>query len=153
MIIKGLQALQGGFDINQAVSTLTGGKGVLPTSINDGAGKFLNELINKSESLLASKAGQSGGGLSEIFQAPGVRGTPTGSISEESGKFLGDLVKKVNELQQQADKEIQKISTGESQGLHEVMLAIEKSGVSFQFLTQVRNKAVDAYQEIMRMQV
>jgi len=43
--------------------------------------------------------------------------------------------------------------TGESRDLHEVMLAVEKANISFQFLTQVRNKALDAYQEIMKMQV
>jgi flagellar hook-basal body complex protein FliE len=76
-----------------------------------------------------------------------------GKVAEGGGKFLGELVSKVNDLQKHADLEIQKLSTGESKGLHEVMLAMEKSGVAFQFLTQVRNKAMDAYQEIMRMQV
>ena len=37
--------------------------------------------------------------------------------------------------------------------LHEVMLAVEKANISFQFLTQVRNKAMEAYQEIMKMPV
>ena len=40
-----------------------------------------------------------------------------------------------------------------AKGLHEVMLAVEKASISFQMLTQVRNKAVEAYQEIMRMPV
>jgi flagellar hook-basal body complex protein FliE len=43
--------------------------------------------------------------------------------------------------------------TGEGKGLHEVMRAVEKASVSFQMLTQVRNKAVEAYQEIMKMPV
>jgi flagellar hook-basal body complex protein FliE len=68
-------------------------------------------------------------------------------------KALGDVVGKVNDLQTQADEAIQKLATGESKGLHEVMIAMEKSSISFQFLTQVRNKALEAYHEIMRMQV
>ncbi|MDA8414006.1 MAG: flagellar hook-basal body complex protein FliE [Desulfobacteraceae bacterium] len=96
---------------------------------------------------------QSGYGISQAFPAGGAKEAKPASVAEGTGKFLGELVNKVNNLQLQADKEIQKISTGESQGLHEVMLAMEKSGVAFQFLTQVRNKALDAYQEIMRMQV
>ena len=96
---------------------------------------------------------QSGYGISQAFPVSGGKGAKPASLAEGTGKFLGELVNKVNDLQLQADKEIQKISTGESKGLHEVMLAMEKSGVSFQFLTQVRNKAMDAYQEIMRMQV
>ena len=69
------------------------------------------------------------------------------------GKFLEEMVGKVNDLQQNADQAIKSLATGESKGLHEVMLAVEKSSISFQMLTQVRNKAVEAYQEIMRMPV
>ena len=69
------------------------------------------------------------------------------------GDLLGKMVGKVSELQANADKSIQQLATGESKGLHEVMLSVEKASVSFQMLTQVRNKAVEAYQEVMRMQV
>jgi flagellar hook-basal body complex protein FliE len=96
---------------------------------------------------------QSGYGIGSSFPAAGTGGAKPVAPAEGAGKFLGELVSKVNDLQQHADKEIQRLSTGESKGLHEVMLAMEKSGVAFQFLTQVRNKAMDAYQEIMRMQV
>ena len=96
---------------------------------------------------------QSGYGITQAFPAAMGKEAKPAAVAEESGKFLGALVNKVNDLQLQADSEIQKLSTGESKGLHEVMLAVEKSGVAFQFLTQVRNKAMEAYQEIMRMQV
>ncbi len=96
---------------------------------------------------------QNGYGIGQSFPAAGGAGTKPAAPAEGAGKFFGELVNKVNDLQQNADKEIQRLSTGESKGLHEVMLAMEKSGVAFQFLTQVRNKALDAYQEIMRMQV
>jgi flagellar hook-basal body complex protein FliE len=68
-------------------------------------------------------------------------------------KVLGDLVNNANSQQLDSDKAIEKFATGESKGLHEVMIAMEKSNISFQFLSQVRNKALDAYHEIMRMQV
>ena len=84
---------------------------------------------------------QSGNGISQAFPVSGGKESKPASVSEGTGKFLGELVNKVNDLQMHADKEIQKISTGESKGLHEVMLAMEKSGVAFQFLTQARNKA------------
>lgn len=96
---------------------------------------------------------QNGYGIGSSFPAAGGAGAKPASPVEGTGKFFGELVNKVNDLQQNADKEIQRLSTGESKGLHEVMLAMEKSGVAFQFLAQVRNKALDAYQEIMRMQV
>jgi flagellar hook-basal body complex protein FliE len=92
---------------------------------------------------------QSGYGIGQAFPAAGK----PAAVAEETGKFLDELVNKVNDLQLHADREIQQLSTGESKGLHEVMLAVEKSGIAFQFLSQVRNKALEAYQEIMRMQV
>lgn len=96
---------------------------------------------------------QSGYGIGRAFPAAAGKETKPAAPADGAGKFLGELVNKVNDLQVQADKEIQKLATGESKGLHEVMLAVEKSGIAFQFLTQVRNKALEAYQEVMRMQV
>ena len=69
------------------------------------------------------------------------------------GKLMEDMVGKVGELQNNADRSIQSLATGQGKGLHEVMLAVEKASISFQMLTQVRNKAVEAYQEIMRMPI
>ncbi len=97
---------------------------------------------------------QSGYGIGSAFPVDKTKSAQgPGSLAESGGKFMGELVGKVNDLQLKADSEIQKLSTGESKNLHEVMLAVEKSGISFQFLTQVRNKAMEAYQEVMRMQV
>lgn len=69
------------------------------------------------------------------------------------GKLVDEMVSKVSDLQVQADQSIQNLATGQGKGLHEVMIAVEKASLSFQMLTQVRNKAVEAYQEIMRMPV
>ena len=92
-------------------------------------------------------------GISRPFPAEGTGGTKGTGAAEGFTRVLGDMVKQVNDQQIQADTAVQQLATGESKGLHEVMIAMEKSSISFQFLTQVRNKAVDAYHEIMRMQV
>lgn len=95
------------------------------------------------------------GGLSQAFptqEAQGIQGAQ-GNTTVGFGKFLEEMVSKVNQQQTSADQSIQSLATGESKGLHEVMLAVEKASISFQMLTQVRNKAVEAYQEIMRMPV
>lgn len=92
-------------------------------------------------------------GISRPFPSEGT-GAPTGAGAAEGfTRVLGDMVNQVNDLQIKADTAVQKLATGESKGLHEVMIAMEKSSISFQFLSQVRNKAVEAYHEIMRMQV
>lgn len=96
---------------------------------------------------------ESGIGVEQAFPSPLAKETKTVSPTEDFSKFLGDMVSKVNNMQVTADKSIQGLATGESKGLHEVMLAVEKASISFQFMNQVRNKAVEAYQEVMRMPV
>lgn len=94
---------------------------------------------------------ESGQGLAQTFGAKksGAAASPAESFST----VMGEMVAQVNANQQASDKAIQALATGESKGLHEVMIAAEKASVSFQFLAQVKSKVVDAYQEIMRMPV
>ncbi len=66
---------------------------------------------------------------------------------------LSEAVGKVNELSHDANIQIQKLATGENKNIPEVMIAAEKASVAFKLLTQVRNKIIDAYQEVMKMQV
>ena len=97
------------------------------------------------------KSIESGMGLSKTFPALGK--VDSSSTAEGAGKFFSELVSKVNDIQVQSDKSIQGLASGENKNLHEVMIAVEKASISFQFMSQVRNKALEAYQEVMRMQV
>ncbi|HTN72824.1 MAG TPA: flagellar hook-basal body complex protein FliE [Methylomirabilota bacterium] len=75
--------------------------------------------------------------------------TQQGDFSTHLKNALGD----VNDLQQKADQAIQQL-VGEGKGdLQETMIALEKADVSFRLMMQIRNKVLEAYQEIMRMQV
>ncbi len=65
-------------------------------------------------------------------------------------KLLTDSIKQANSLQLQANKAVQQLATGANENIHETMIAIEKAGVSFQMMMQIRNKIIDAYQEIMK---
>ncbi|MDX1698544.1 MAG: flagellar hook-basal body complex protein FliE [Thiohalobacterales bacterium] len=68
--------------------------------------------------------------------------------------LLKDSVDKVSEVQQQASGMAAAFEMGDPNAdLAETMLALQKSSLSFQALSQVRNKLVSAYQEIMNMQV
>ena len=69
------------------------------------------------------------------------------------GEVLKDSLKQVNNLQHEADKAIQDLATGGPTTLHDTMLTIEKAELSFKLMMQVRNKIVEAYQEVLRMQV
>ena len=95
---------------------------------------------------------ESGFGLEQAFPSTAKRAAGPAPAESFAG-YLGEMVSRVNASQLDADQAIQKLATGEAKGLHEVMIAVEKSAVSFQFMSQVRNKAVEAYQEIMRMPV
>jgi flagellar hook-basal body complex protein FliE len=66
---------------------------------------------------------------------------------------LKDSIKKVGELEKQADIEVEKLAKMESDDVTSTMMAIEKADLSFQLMMQVRNKIINAYEEIMRMQV
>lgn len=74
----------------------------------------------------------------------------------EDGSF-GELVTKaletLNRIQQEADSAAASMAAGEPVDIHDVMIALQKADLSFQLALQVRNRVVEAYQEIMRMQV
>jgi flagellar hook-basal body complex protein FliE len=69
------------------------------------------------------------------------------------GQTLERAMADVNSLQNEAGKAVEKMVVGETVDLHEVMVAVEKAKTSFDLLMEIRNKALDAYREIMRMQV
>jgi len=74
---------------------------------------------------------------------------PTSSFSNT----LLESIQKVNDLQKQADKSIEDLATGENRDVAQTMIAVEKANISFQLMTQIRNRIVETYQEVMRMQV
>jgi flagellar hook-basal body complex protein FliE len=69
------------------------------------------------------------------------------------GETLQRAITDVNALQSEAGKAVDKMVGGENVDLHEVMIAVEKAKTSFDLLMEIRNKALEAYREIMRMQV
>jgi flagellar hook-basal body complex protein FliE len=68
-------------------------------------------------------------------------------------KTLKEAIQSVDQLQKDADVKMQELVTGKSQNIHETMIAAEKADIALRLMIQVRNKIIDAYQEIMRMQV
>ncbi|KKM24237.1 hypothetical protein LCGC14_1607110 [marine sediment metagenome] len=70
-------------------------------------------------------------------------------FKETVNKFIGD----VNDLQLKAGESIENFAGGEVDSVHEVMIAMTKAEVSFKFMMETRNKLIDAYKEIMQMQV
>jgi flagellar hook-basal body complex protein FliE len=69
------------------------------------------------------------------------------------GDMLLDALKEANRLQSSADAAIQGLASGKSSEVTEVMTAVEKADLAFRTLMQVRNKLVDAYEELMRLRI
>ncbi len=68
-------------------------------------------------------------------------------------KFLNNAIQQVDALQQNADAASIGIATGQTQDLHTAMIALEKASLSLSLTVEVRNKVLDAYNQIMRMQI
>ena len=75
------------------------------------------------------------------------------STGKSFGDFIQDYMSDINKEQVKADIAAVNLATGKNKNIHETMIQMEKAALSFQLLIQVRNKALDAYQEVMRMQV
>ncbi|MBM3282708.1 flagellar hook-basal body complex protein FliE [Candidatus Gottesmanbacteria bacterium] len=66
---------------------------------------------------------------------------------------LKGSIEKINSLQKQADAAINDLLVGNNKDIVQTMIMMEKADVAFRLMTQVRNKIVQAYEEIMRMQI
>jgi flagellar hook-basal body complex protein FliE len=73
--------------------------------------------------------------------------------STSFSEVLKDSISKVSELEKEANVQTEKLVTGEGQDIHNTMIAVEKADMSFQMMMQIRNKIINAYEEIMRIQV
>lgn len=78
---------------------------------------------------------------------------PNDPTAKSFGDTLTEAVGKVNHMQKQADVKMQEMATGENTNISEVMIAAEKADIALKLMMTVRNKVIDAYQEVMKMQV
>lgn len=80
----------------------------------------------------------------------------TSEASQGGSSFMEHLksgLSEVNEMQKKADTMAMELSSGKSENLHETMLATTQAEITFNLMVQLRNRALEAYQEVMRMQV
>lgn len=90
---------------------------------------------------------------SQLAEAKSKLEAGTAEAGSTFADTLKEAVNNVNQLQHDADFKIQQLATGKNKNISEVMIASEKAGIAFKLMVQVRNKLMDAYQEIMKMQV
>jgi len=91
------------------------------------------------------------------MQSNGMDAGGAGGLTPDASKtfsaVLHDSFAKVNQNQVDADRAIKELVSGRTKNVHETMLAVERADASLKLMMQVRNKVLDAYREIMRMQV
>jgi len=89
----------------------------------------------------------------ELISPEGVRGLDKTPASRQGfDNLLGQMVDQVQQLQQDGDRKITGSLLGQEE-LHEAMLSLEKASLSLKLLVTVRNKMIEAYQELSRMQM
>ncbi len=67
--------------------------------------------------------------------------------------FIKSSIAQVNDLQINSAKQDALFAAGKVDNIHEVMIAAQKSEIALQFTLEIKNKVIDAYKEIMRLQV
>jgi flagellar hook-basal body complex protein FliE len=85
-----------------------------------------------------------------------LRPADTSAVSTAKSGFadiMKSTIDQVNQAQNAGDRGIEQLNTGNAESLHEVMLAVEEADISLKMLVQMRNKALQAYDDIMRMQL
>ena len=98
-----------------------------------------------SNPILPIQSNQESFPLSRSSKTPGGQASFAGLLKE--------AVAETSHLQKEADVLVEQVARGQSGDLPGTLIALEKAHISFQLMIQVRNKMVEAYQEIMRMQV
>jgi len=82
-----------------------------------------------------------------------VENNPVEQAGSSFGGIIKDTISQTVAAEQQSDQAIEGLATGQAKNLHEVMISVEKADISLKMLVQFRNKALQAYEEMMRMQI
>lgn len=92
-------------------------------------------------------------GLDNVIPGQQIEKKKSGQEEAGFGEIFKNALDEVNALQQQSSEMKTKLLTGDLQDLSQVTIAAEKADLSFRLTMEIRNKVIEAYQEIMRMQV
>ncbi len=109
----------------------------------DRIGNPLNGMLSGSMSPSGLNPAQ------QIGQPP--RGS-SANLAGELGTTFGRMLDEVNALQLQANQKVEEFATSPDKDIHGTMIALQKADVSLRMMLQVRNKLLNAYQEVTRMQ-
>ena len=92
-------------------------------------------------------------GLNALSAISARTTAPEPTKSDGFGEMITRTIEEVSAAEATADRIAMGVASGQDENIHELLIASSKATLGVQLLTQVRNRAVEAYQEIMRMQV
>ena len=87
------------------------------------------------------------------FGYPAERVVDAEKTGKNFGAMLKDAVREVDGLHKASEQTVKDFANGKVEDVHEVMVALNKADVSFRMVLEIRNKLVEAYQEVMRLTV
>lgn len=93
------------------------------------------------------------GAQDEVAPARLARPTPSGEAGVGFVEHIAKGLDQVNEQLLTSQTDLQRLAVGETENLHQVMVQLEESRISLQLLLQVRGRVLEAYQDVMRMQI
>jgi flagellar hook-basal body complex protein FliE len=85
----------------------------------------------------------------EIAPVPAAAPDPAGTF----GKMVSEGLAHVNDQLLASQTGLQRLATGDVQSVHQIMIQLEESRLSFQLILQVRGRLLEAYQDVMKMQI
>lgn len=132
--MAGIQQLQGG-DINSGLRQLG----------NVGTGPQQGRTVSPEELR----------GLSGVEEGAGMNARQLRHIStgESFSDMLTRAVGSVDHAMKESDRQIEDFIAGKTDNVHDVMISMQRAQLSFQMMVEIRNKAIEAYHEISRMQI
>ena len=89
----------------------------------------------------------------EVAPPQGLRGQ---AVAAAGPSFLDRVTEGLQEVNQQllgSQVDLQRMAVGEADNVHDIMIRLEESRIALQLMLQVRNRVLEAYQDVMRMQV
>lgn len=94
-------------------------------------------------------------GTSVDFDALQPMAAADGALRPENGfgQLVSQGLQEVNKKLLTNQTDLQQLALGDAQNLHQIMIRMEETRMSFQLLLQVRNRLLEAYQDVMKMQV
>lgn len=78
---------------------------------------------------------------------------PVATVGSDFSQIIKSSIEQAASAEAAGDKAIESLQSGEAKNLHEVMISVEKADISLRMLVQFRNKALQAYDEMMRIQI